>query len=102
MSNHRDNLKPGKLIADWGLLKPGDIFTVTGGGSYYSKTYEPLSDEYYGKEFKVVNLKEDGIVSINVDDKYFAFVYMGPDEPSPVMPNISRTAHELVFTEGVV
>lgn len=97
MTNARVNLAVGEYIDDWQLLKPGDLFEVVGGGPVYTVDGGPLNEEYYGFLFKVTSMKDDGIVAINQNEKYFCFVYMGPTGPSPIDSKIIRNKYELIY-----
>ena len=100
MNKTPKSIKKVRLVINHKDLQRGDAIKVIGhSGPYYiddsgAKTYITNKGKY-----KVSEVHENGILVFN---EYGAneFLYMGPEQPSPQIPNLIRSPHKIVITKS--
>lgn len=89
-----------KKVRDWKELNSGDcIRVISGTGPYYDKELGKQSVGHNGK-FIVMGLDKNGILGFGCskNNSGYAHIYMGETVESPVVPNLIRSAHKIIFS----
>lgn len=88
--------KPKKYeeISDWKSLQSGDKIKVVGrSGNYY---VNPNGERQYLTDAGIYTIKDIDERGIHVYNGGYGYIYMGPEVPSQVIPNMYRSPHKIV------
>lgn len=88
-----------KPITNWQELNEEDCIKVlAGSGPYYLENGIKDCVGHAGK-FIIKSIKDDGIVAYGISKKNsgFVYIYMGPKQESPVVPNLIRSPHKIML-----
>lgn len=94
--------KPGKVrktkkyeeISDWKSLQKGDRIKVVGrSGNYYEG---PDGERQYLTDAGIYTVKDIDKLGLHVYDGGHGYIYMGPEVPSDVIPNMYRSPHKIL------
>lgn len=88
--------KPKKYeeITDWTSLKAGDKIKVIGrSGNYYLNSE---GERQYLTDAGLYTISDVDDLGLHVYDGGYGYIYMGPEVPSQVIPNMYRSPHKIV------
>lgn len=88
--------KPKKYeeITDWTSLKAGDKIKVIGrSGNYY---VNPDGERQYLTDAGLYTINDIDDTGLHVYDGGYGYIYMGPEVPSKIIPNMYRSPHKIV------
>lgn len=88
--------KPKKYehINDWTSLKSGDRIKVIGrSGNYYINSD---GERQYLTDAGVYTISDIDALGLHVYNGGHGYIYMGPEVPSQVIPNMYRSPHKIV------
>lgn len=81
-------------INDWKSLKDGDRIKVVGrSGNYYMSQD---GERQYLTDAGIYTVKAVDSLGLHVYDGGYGYIYMGPEVPSQVIPNMYRSPHKIL------
>jgi hypothetical protein len=87
-------VKKYEEIEDWRSLKQGDRVKVVGrSGNYYVNSD---GERQYLTDMGVYTVQDKDDLGLRVYDGGYGYIYMGPEVPSDVIPNMYRSPHKLL------
>lgn len=90
----KTRIKKYEEIVDWKLLQRGDKIKVVGrSGNYY---INPNGERQYLTDAGIYTIKDIDERGLHVYDGGYGYIYMGPEVPSEVIPNMYRSPHKIL------
>jgi hypothetical protein len=81
-------------VEDWTSLKAGDrIKVIARSGNYYVKAD---GERQYLTDGGLYTISDIDSLGLHVYDGGYGYIYMGPEVPSQVIPNMYRSPHKIV------
>lgn len=81
-------------ITDWTNLKNGDRIKVVGRSGNYYQT--PDGERQYLTDAGLYTVQHVDSLGLHVYDGGYGYIYMGPEVPSAVIPNMYRSPHKIL------
>jgi hypothetical protein len=81
-------------ITDWTSLQSGDRIKVIGrSGNYY---VNPNGERQYLTDAGIYTIKDVDSSGLHVYNGGYGYIYMGPEVPSDIIPNMYRSPHKII------
>lgn len=81
-------------VSDWTTLRSGDRIKVIGrSGNYYINS---TGERQYLTDAGLYTINDIDELGLHVYDGGYGYIYMGPEVPSQVIPNMYRSPHKIV------
>lgn len=86
--------KQFEIISDWTNLQNGDRIKVIGrSGNYY---VGQDGERQYMTDAGIYTVQAVDALGLHVYNGGYGYIYMGPEKPSNVIPNMYRSPHKIV------
>lgn len=90
----KTRIKKFEEITDWRSLQRGDRIKVVGrSGNYYLTS---TGERQYLTDMGIYTVQDKDDLGLQVYDGGYGYIYMGPEVPSEVIPNMYRSPHKLL------
>lgn len=90
----KTKVKKFEEITDWKSLQRGDRIKVVGrSGNYYLTS---TGERQYLTDMGIYTVQDKDDLGLRVYDGGYGYIYMGPEVPSEVIPNMYRSPHKLL------